>query len=64
MDTERKAAANAHCFARCSITMSFLRWQMLLLKQNSQASLAALEVDSDIVDLALFMKLQILYRSL
>ena len=37
---------------------------MLLLKQNSQASLAAPAVDSDIVDLALFMKLQILYRSL
>ena len=64
MDTERKAAANAHCFARCSITMSFLRWQMLLLKQSSQASLAAPEVDSDIIDLALFMKLQILYHSL
>ena len=64
MDTERKAAANAHCFARCSITMSFLRWQMLLLEQNSQASLAALEVDSDTADLALFMKLQILYHTL
>ena len=64
MDTEKKAAANAHCFARCSITMSFLRWQMLLLKQSSQPSLAAPEVDSNIIDPALFMKLQILYHSL